>query len=166
MSERGGEKSIARLLWVFYPNPLMLESDLHEKLRKIERLYSGATTPGEKDAAADAIARIQKRLRKTEETEKAIEYKFTLTDGWSKKLFVALLRRYSIKPYRYSRQRRTTVMARVPRSFVNETLWPEFVELSAVLKTYLDQITERVISESIFSDDAEEEIVSGDFLEG
>ena len=143
----------------------MLESDLQEKLRKIERLYAGATTPGERDAAADAIHRIQKRLQEKSTTEKAIEYKFTLTDGWSKKLFIALLRRYSIRPYRYSRQRRNTVMARVPRSFVNETLWPEFVELSTELKTYLDGITDRIIAESIHSDGGEEDIVSGEYLE-
>ena len=40
----------------------MLENELLEKLRKIERLHAGATTPGEQDAAADAIRRIRKRL--------------------------------------------------------------------------------------------------------
>ena len=40
----------------------MREQDLLDKLRKIERLYSGATTPGEKEAAAEAIARIKRRL--------------------------------------------------------------------------------------------------------
>ena len=34
--------------------------------------------------------------------------------------FVALLRRYGIQPYRYRGQRRTTVMARLSRPFVNE----------------------------------------------
>lgn len=143
----------------------MLENDLLEKLRKIERLYSGATTPGEKDAASDAIARIKKRLAETAKIEEAIEYKFTLSDAWSKKLFIALLRRYAINPYRYSRQRRNTVMARVPRSFVNETLWPEFIELSKVLKSYLDEMTERVISEGVHADSTEEDVVSGEFLE-
>lgn len=143
----------------------MLEADLLDKLRKIERLYAGATTPGEKDAAADAIARIKKRLADTAKTEQPVEYKFTLADAWSKKLFIALLRRYAINPYRYSRQRRNTVMARVPRSFVNETLWPEFIELSKVLKTYLDEMTDRVISGGVHADAAEEDVVSGEFLE-
>ena len=144
----------------------MLEEELLDKLRKIERLHAGATMPGEKDAAADAIARITRRLGEVARSEPAIEYKFTLADGWSKKLFIALLRRYSIKPYRYARQRRNTVMARVPRSFVNETLWPEFMELSKVLKNYLDDITDRVIAEGIHADRTEEEIVAGEFLEG
>lgn len=143
----------------------MNERDLLDKLQKIERLFAGATTPGEKEAAADAIARIQKRLREVERVEPAIEYRFSLTDAWSKKLFIALLQRYGIRPYRYSRQRRNTVMARVPRRFVNETLWPEFLELSAVLKGYLDEMTDRIIATGIHRGDTEVEVVPGDFLE-
>ena len=73
----------------------MQESDLLEKLRKIERLYAGASTPGEKEAAAEAMARIRQRLHAQTRAEKLIEYRFTLMDGWSKKLFLALLRRYA-----------------------------------------------------------------------
>jgi hypothetical protein len=142
----------------------MLESDLLEKLRKIERLYAGAATQGEKEAAAEAMARIRQRLDATSRVERAIEYRFTLMDGWSKKLFLALLRRYDLRPYRYARQRRNTVMVRVPRSFVNETLWPEFLELSEVLKTYLEEVTDRVISQAIHEDAGEVEVVAGEYL--
>lgn len=142
----------------------MREQDLLDKLSKIERLYAGAATPGEKEAAADAILRIKRRLGETAKVERPIEYKFTLADGWSKKLFTALLRRYELRPYRYARQRRTTVMVRVPRSFVNETLWPEFLELSKVLQTYLDEVTERVISSAIHETEGEEEIIAGEYL--
>jgi len=142
----------------------MQEQDLIDKLRKIERLHAGATTPGEREAAADAIARIKRRLLEVERTEKAIEYRFTLTDDWSKKLFIALLRRYGLKPYRYARQRRTTVMVRVPRSFVNETLWPQYLELSTTLRSYLEDITNRVIAEGVHRDTAEEDVIAGDFL--
>lgn len=143
----------------------VLENELLDKLRKIERLHAGATTPGEMDAAADAIRRIKKRLAEIEEVEPAIEYKFKFADGWNKQLFIALLRRYAITPYRYSRQRRTTVMARLPRSFVNETLWPEYTELSKILSTYLTEVTNRVIAQAIHSGTAEEEVRAGDFLE-
>lgn len=143
----------------------MREQDLLDKLRKIERLYSGATTRGEQEAAAEAIARIQRRLGEAAKIERPIEYKFTLTDGWSKKLFIALLRRYALKPYRYARQRRTTVMVKVPRTFVDETLWPEFIELSKVLRTYLDEVTDRVIAQGIHADEGEAEVLPGDFLD-
>lgn len=143
----------------------MREQDLLDKLSKIERLYAGAATPGEKEAAADAIARIKRRLGETAKVDHPIEYKFTLSDGWSKKLFTALLRRYALRPYRYARQRRNTVMVRVPRSFVNETLWPEFLELSKVLQTYLDEVTEHVISQAIHANEGEEEVIAGEYLE-
>ncbi len=142
----------------------MREQDLLDKLSKIERLYAGAATPGEKEAAADAMERIKRRLGETAKIERPIEYKFTLSDGWSKKLFTALLRRYALRPYRYARQRRTTVMVRVPRSFVDETLWPEFLELSKVLQTYLDEVTERVISGAIHANEGEEEVIAGEYL--
>ncbi len=137
----------------------MREQDLFDKLRKIERLYAGATTHGEKEAAAEAIARIKRRLGEAAKIDRPVEYKFTLVDGWSRKLFLALLRRYALRPYRRARQRRNTVMVKVPRSFVEETLWPEFLELSEVLQSYLDEVTERVISQGIYADEGDEEVV-------
>jgi hypothetical protein len=135
------------------------EQDLLDKLRKIERLHAGATTPGEKEAAADAIARIKRRIAEAAKVDRPVEYKFTLADGWSRKLFIALLRRYSLQPYRRARQRRNTVMVKVPRSFVEETLWPEFLELSEVLQQYLDEVTDRVIARGIHDDATEEDLL-------
>ena len=82
-----------------------------------------------------------------------------MTDMWSRKVFVALLRRYGIKPYRYSRQRYTTVMARVSKRFVDETLWPEFQDIAETLKAYLSEITDRVVSQVIHQDSSEAEVV-------
>jgi hypothetical protein len=136
------------------------ENQLIERLHNIERLFEGATTPGERVAAANAMDRVRQRLTEMRDTNPDTEYKFTLGDGWSRRLFVALLRRYGLKPYRYSGQRRTTVMVRVPRRFVDETLWPEFEKLSSTLRDFLDDITERVIRESVFADDSEAEEVA------
>jgi hypothetical protein len=49
-----------------------------------------------------------------------VEYKFTFRDMWSHKVFMTLLRRYGLKPYRYHGQRYTTVMVQVPKRFVDE----------------------------------------------
>ena len=133
----------------------MDESKLREKLGKIEALFAGATTEGERVAAGEARRRIQMRLEAVEKTEPLVEYKFTLADTWSRKVFMALLRRYDLKPYRYRGQRRTTVMVKVPRSFVDETLWPEFQQISSTLRTYLDDITERIIADVIHADSSE-----------
>ncbi len=135
------------------------EIDLIEKLKRIEALFAGAATEGERDAAENALQRMRDRLKKVQEADPPVEFKFTMADLWSRKLFVALLRRYEIKPYRYYRQRYTTVMAKVSTKFVNETLWPEFQELNKILRSYLEDITNRVISESIHTDSSEAEVV-------
>lgn len=128
------------------------ESDLIRKLKSIERLFIGAKTEGERCAASDAMVRIKKRLEELEQTDPAIEYKFTLSNTWSRKLLSALLRRYGIKPYRYHRQRYTTIMALVPESFVDEILWPEFEKLDATLQEHMENITSNIISKAIFKD--------------
>jgi tRNA nucleotidyltransferase (CCA-adding enzyme) len=46
-------------------------------------------------------------------------------------------------------------MVRVPKRFVEETLWPEFEELNRTLHAYLDEVTERVIREEIDRDSSE-----------
>lgn len=134
------------------------EQRLIEKLQRIEALFSGAATPGERDAAGYARERIRARLREQKQTDPILEYSFKLRDRWSHKLFVALLRRYQIRPYRYRGQRYTTVMARVPKRFVDETLWPEFEELNRTLAEFLAQVTARVIAEGIESNASEVEI--------
>jgi hypothetical protein len=136
----------------------MTQDQLLEKLRLIEALHVGAATAGERNAAASALERILDRLRKTKQSDPPIEFRFTLRSEWSLRLFVALMRRYELRPYRYPRQRHTTIMARVPRGFVDETLWPEFCELETTLRSYLTEVTDRVIREAITADDSEVEV--------
>ena len=131
---------------------------LIDTLRKVEALHAGAMTPGERGAAEAAIERIKKRLEQFIEADPPQEIKCTFSNHWSKRLFCALAKRYDLHPYRYYRQRHTTVMLRVPRRFLDEVLWPEFVELDDVLEKYLDDITTKIISETIFKGSAEEEI--------
>lgn len=133
---------------------------LFETLRKIEALYAGAATPGERDAAASARERIRARLKDVAGRETNEEYRFTMDNLWSRKIFIALLRRYGIEPYRYKGQRRNTVMARVPRSFVEKTLMPEFEDMNRALYEHLERITDDIISQEIAHDTSEAREVS------
>jgi len=128
------------------------EHELRAKLRKIEALYAGAGTEGERLAAAAAIERITARLREAERAAPPIEMQFSLSNDWSRRLFVALCRRYGLRPYRLRRQRYTTVMLRVPRRFVDEVLWPEFAAVNEVLLEYLSRLTDEVIRTEVFGD--------------
>ena len=131
------------------------ETHLREKLRKIEALFAGAGTEGERLDAGAALARVRARLSALQRAAPEIEMQFSLGDQWSRRLFLALCRRYGLAPYRLYRQRLTTVMLKVPKAFVDQVLWPEFEELNAALFQYLNAVTLRVIREEVHGDASE-----------
>ena len=134
---------------------MALEFDLKEKLRRIEALHAGATTDGERAAASAALDRLRARLRDTQQTERAREFKFLMRDTWARRLFIALCRRYGLEPYRKKGQRYTTVNLKAPQSFVDSILWPHYRELEYALREYLDAATERIIRENVYKDAGE-----------
>jgi hypothetical protein len=134
---------------------LPVEGTLLEKLRKIEALHAGTTIDGEREAARRAAERIRARLAELRDREEDVELRYSLPDPWKRKLFVALCRRYGLRPFRERGQRYSSVMLRAPETFQQRTLWPEFIELAKVLHAHLDELTERVIREAIDDDVSE-----------
>ncbi len=89
-----------------------MNTELRAKLAKVEALFRGAGSPGERAAAA-AMGRLQGRLGESDRhREPEVELKFSLPDMWSVRLFIAFCRKHGVRPYRYASQRRTTVMVR------------------------------------------------------
>ena len=131
------------------------EQSLREKLRKIEALFAGAATEGERFAAGAAAERIRERLGQATGKEKSIEVKFSIPDMWSRQLFLALSRRYGLRPFRYRRMHRQSIIVKAPKSFIDQVLWPEFEELSTALTAYLSEITEKVIREEVHGETGE-----------
>jgi hypothetical protein len=137
------------------------EAQLIAKLLKIEALFARPATDGERGAAASALERIRARLRALERTERPIEFRVSLADAWSRSLFIALLQRYGLRPYRHRGQRHTTVMVRVTQSFFDQTLWPEFQQCQAVLHEHFEAVTRRVIAEALGRSGADVELRDG-----
>jgi hypothetical protein len=75
-----------------------------------------------------------------------------MPDPWKRKLFLALCRRYGLKPFREAGRRYSTIQVRAPKTFQERTLWPEFLALSKELHAHLEELTERVIREAIDED--------------
>ncbi|MEW6753033.1 MAG: hypothetical protein AB1505_18940 [Candidatus Latescibacterota bacterium] len=137
----------------------MNEQRLVERLRLIEALFAGASTEGERVAADRARERILERLASVAREEPPVEYRFTMADVYARRVFLALCRRYGLTPYRYGGQRHTTVMVRVSKRFVDQTLWPEFQELSRTLQSYLSEVTGRVVAQVLHEDRSEATVV-------
>jgi hypothetical protein len=74
------------------------EAFLRTKLRKLEALFAGAGTPGEKTADEAGLERLRARLAELERSDTPIEMQASLPDQWTRKLFLALCRRRSLRP--------------------------------------------------------------------
>jgi len=133
----------------------MDEAALQEKLRKIEALHAGTTSHGEREATRLAAERIRARLAEVRAREPDVELVYSLPDPWARKLFLALCRRYDLKPFRRYRQRYSTVQVVAPETFQHRVLWPEFLALSEELKKHLAEITEHIVREAIHGDVSE-----------
>jgi hypothetical protein len=133
---------------------MLLEGTLVEKLRKLEALHAGTTVDGEREAARRAAERIRARLAELRGREEEVELLYRLPDPWTRKLFLALCRRYGLKPFRESGRRYSTIQLRAPKTF-HDLLWSEYQSISKELQTHLDELTERVIREAIDEDTSE-----------
>lgn len=138
---------------------MSIEDRLRERLQKAERLFFGTATTGERVAAEAAIERLKAKLAESARQDPPVEMKFSMPDAWSVKLFVALCRRYGLQPYRYARQRRTTVMVRAPRAFFDAVIWQQFSVLHVDLLVFFEETTERLIREAVHGDTADATIV-------
>jgi hypothetical protein len=136
------------------------EAGLKEKLRAIEALFSGAATEGERDAAERARQRIMTRLREMV-AERQVEWQFSL-DRWSYDLLVALARRYGLEPYRYRRQRYSTLIVKASERFLKETFLPEYDAMSKTLHEHLTAVTKRVVAEVLNADKREATVVDAE----
>lgn len=106
--------------------------ELKKKLRRIEALHAGAATEGERSAAAAARGRILDRLGALVTREPSFEHRFVFGDVWTEKLLLALCRRYGLEPFRYEGEE-LTLSVEAPRSFIRETLWPEYRDMSIAM---------------------------------
>jgi hypothetical protein len=134
------------------------DNDIREKLAKLEALFARGATAGERAAAGAARDRLQARLSPdpgaAHEPETEIQY--SLPDVWSVRIFVALCRKHGIHPYRYPRQRRTTVMVRVRPSSFERTVAEEFRTLHRELTVYFNETVEHLIADAMRSDGDDE----------
>ena len=128
----GGELRRDRTPQAAHRDPALLRA-----VRKLEALHAGTKIDGEREAAARAAERIRARLAELRGHEVEHELLYRIADRWNRKLFLALCRRYGLKPFREAGRRYSTVKVVAPERFQDEMLWPEFVALSEELEKHL-----------------------------
>jgi hypothetical protein len=140
------------------------DSQIRDKLAKIKALFAGATTAGERQAAQAALERVQQRISSEPVQpipDPPIEFRFSLTNPWSLRLFLALCRLKGYRPYRHARMRRTSVCVMIGRRAVDTDLWAEYLQMNAVLTEYLGELADHIIADCINADRSDAEVVMG-----
>ena len=125
--------------------------DIRAKLEKLEALFARGATAGERAAAGAALDRLTERLNDGSR-EGTTELQYSLPDVWAVRIFVALCRKHDVKPYRYPRQRRTTVMVRVQPELFERTVLAEFETLHRELVAYFQETVDHLIADAMRSD--------------
>jgi hypothetical protein len=82
--------------------------------------------------------------------EADVELRYTIPDPWENALFIALCRRYGLRPFRRPRMHQTTILVRAPEAFFQNTIWPVFGALADALRNSLFRITDSAIREAIY----------------
>ena len=131
------------------------QDEIRAKLEKLEALFARGATEGERAAAGAALDRLSARLN-NQPSEEEIELQYSLPDAWAVRIFVALCRKHGVRPYRYPRQRRTTVMVRVHPTEFEKTVAAEFRTLHAELVAYFKETVDHLIADAMKSDGNDE----------
>ena len=129
------------------------DEKLRAKLAKVEALFRRAGSPAERAAAREAMNRLQGRLGgPARDRDPEVELRFSLPDTWSVSLFVAVCRAHGIRPYRYKRQRHTTVMVRTRERAFDRLVWPEYSRLQTELQVCFEEVTDYLVGRVMGSD--------------
>ena len=132
--------------------------DISEKMKKVEALIARAGTEGERQSAIFAKERLQKSV-----AEIVVEYTIRMNDVWHKRLFTAICHKYALNPYRYYRQKYTTVMVKISKEFLDVVVWPEYLKYAKILEELVDEIASEVIKK--IHKEENEIVISGE-IEG
>jgi hypothetical protein len=120
--------------------------DFEERIKKLMALLADTEFEGERVAAQAAIDRLAKNVTAEAPKLHETEFRLTTSSDWQKRLLMAICHKHGLKPYRYHRQKYTTVMVRVNEGFLNRVVWPEYLKFSGLLSELVDDITIDLIS--------------------
>ena len=104
----------------------MDEEELVGQLQEIERRM------GRGVLGADACRAQLAEWRRREADQ---EFQVSLPTAEAQGVLVTWCVRYGVTPYRKTKQRRTTICIRVPRSFMHDVLWPQVDAMSRAIET-------------------------------
>lgn len=91
--------------------------------------------------AEQALLRIRARLQELAAAADVQEFQCPTRTDWDLLVLHALLKRYGLQAYRYRKQRKSTILVRVSKRFMNDCLWPIFNDAVGQLAGHVRMLT-------------------------
>jgi hypothetical protein len=106
-------------------------TSLSARFQAIE--FKHAVLAGGPDPGGDARSMMMARCRQLAAAADVGNFQVSLKSDTEQLVFLALLTRYGLKPFRYRKQHKTTVMVRLSKQLMDETIMPIFNDVMAAL---------------------------------
>src|SRR5688572_30557595 len=74
--------------------------------------------------ADEARLRIRAHVQQSQQALDVQEFQCPAMSAWEMLVLHSLLKRYGLQPYRYRKQRKSTVLVRISKGLMNNCLWP------------------------------------------
>ncbi len=145
-----------------------MDPRLIQRFRNVQALYAGASTDGEREAAASACSRLLARIEEDQPEPTGPDgssarfaerlplfVQLRPSDLRSYPLLLAMLRRYGLKPVRLVKRRFVAVCAD-SKEVVVEALLPEFERMGRRLRSMVESWAIDAITAALFGGEAAE----------
>ncbi len=88
-----------------------------------------------------ARARISEMLKQSATAPDIQEFQCGAKQDWERVIFCAICKRFGITVYRYSNQRKTTVLVRLSKQFMDDVLWPIYLDVANSVARRFTEVT-------------------------
>lgn len=118
-----------------------------DRMRAVEARFLSLPSGADPAAVRAGVERLRAQLAEARSRERDDVITVSIADPCGRSVFIALCRRYGLKPHRHARQRQATVVVAAPPSFYDRVLWPEFQALTDVLYEHFLSLTLRALDD-------------------
>jgi len=122
-----------------------------DRMRAVEARFLSLPKDANPAAVRAGVERLRAQLAEARSRERDDVVTVSIADPCGRSVFIALCRRYGLKPHRHARQRQATVVVAAPPSFYDRVLWPEFEALTDVLYEHFLSVTMRALDEVLLT---------------
>ena len=114
------------------------------QLDKLYKVEIAMTFSDEEEEMCPVLAELKKMRAQTRVVGPIVEHVLHFENTYWKNLFVAICKRFELKPFRYSNQKPTTMVVHVSDTLMTEELWPSFKRCERICNEFKEQFIHNI----------------------